>query len=1190
MKRISDLLGPSPYTGEQPETEQRSESLRRDYSVSPERPPEEFNWVMSPTHVSVGKEDHQELFSQVGGADPNKPHAYGLLNLYYNWDALWEVSYSNMNLQAVEKKLKKYTKAQNWQFEDLVDGEGQPYMNPKQSAVPGIGEINPGVKDWKNKEWSGMEMYDNPGHEMSDKPFYGLADYDEDMPMSAPRVCSECGELLPDYNEWRLHVQTTHINPERKPPRGPQPVVDMDDVLPANFNEVVMDKTVQRQSSLIWQLGGQARRAAITAGNKERWEPGERAYFEYHCNQAHDSAHAQWWYRSHQPVTVLALITSDAPSGWSMDDRGEGGTPRTYRVRWDDGEEGDVFEDELLESDADFDRNAWCPPPDWKSRLGPVEGSIKTARSAGGFPKVNIPGPIPFIYDIEKDRIFVGHPGERHSDIQGRFTPGGILEGMYDPKGGVQIRTDTDMPYTVRHMIQLWYAMHPELEVKAVYLLVGDQRYKLASSNIGHKVRNIAATDPAVWAVYEALAPVGKVYVVGGAVRDIILGKTPKDIDLMVQGVNADQIEKVLQKLPGRVDYTGKQFGVFRYRDQDGNEVEIAMPRTERSTGPGHKDFEVYTDPNITVEQDLSRRDFTGNAMAVDLETGKLYDPYRGAEDLKSKVLETVSERSFSEDPLRILRALAAVSRHQLSPTKGLYRQLKQNLDGLDELPMERIQAELDKIMAGDDPGLAFEIAADTGVLEKLIPELNNTVGFDQQNKWHSLLLFDHIREVLQIAVGQSDNIDLRWAALLHDVGKPPSQWVDDDGFAHYYQNEEGQGQQHEIVGADMAREILTRLKFPTDRIDRISSLVRWHMYPPFSGLSGARKFVNRVGDDLVDDLLELRWADSGGKDKGNPMDGSVDEMRALIQQVRDSRQPTDRSGLAINGNDLIAAGFPPGPQMGVVIEYLTQAVLEDPGLNNKEILLQMAQNYEPDSTPKMANILDPIQTALDPDVFKKPGAAHPEVHDRIIKWVKTKLRSSLIKEGWPDPQELGYLNIILTGSLTTYQWSESSDFDVSLWIISERLPEWVRADLIRIMIEDIDGTIVPGTTHPMQVFVVDSDRLSPADLYRPGMRSAYNLDTKEWIVPPERNRVKNVYDTYPSAIAYARMVEDKVRILLRYNSSALEIYYKFLHHQRQRDMIAGKGDYSLNNIVYKWLANRGLLGEISGATGLYIA
>lgn len=1059
MERRSDLLGPSPYTGESPEAEQRNESLRRDYTVAPEQDPVEYNWVLTPTHVLVSKEDSESLLSRMG-AQANLPHAYGVVSVLYNWDSLWEIQFSNIALGAVEKRLRKYAKDRGWQFEDMVNSEGASFG--KMAAVPGIGEINPDVKDWRNKEWSGTEMFDNPGHEMQEG-FYGLQDYNEDMPMTAPRVCSECGELLMSYQEWHDHVVHEHVNPDRVPPSDPQPVVDLDDVLPADFNVGLMDRVVQRQASFI---------------------------------------------------------------------------------------------DPLL-----------------------------AARSQ----KPSIPGPIPFIYDIESDRIFVGHPGERHSDIQGRFTPGGIVEGMYDPKGGVQIRTDTDMPYTVRHMIELWYAMHPELEVKNVFLLVGDKRYKLASSNIGHKVRAIAATDPAAWAVYEALGSIAKVYVVGGAVRDIVLDKTPKDIDLMVTGASADQIQNVLEQLPGRVDYTGKQFGVFRYRDRDGNDVEVAMPRTERSTGPGHKDFEVYTDPNITVEQDLARRDFTANAMAVELDTGKLIDPYRGAEDLKRGELKTVSDRSFTEDPLRILRALVSVARHQLAPDQNLLRQLEQNLDGLGDLPEERIQAELDKIMASPDPGLALGLAATTGVLEKLIPELHATIGFDQASKYHSLLLFDHIQEVVRHAVSQSDNIDLRWAALLHDIGKPPSQWFDAEGYGHYYQNEEGVGQQHELVGADMAREILTRLKFPNDRIDRIVNLVRWHMYPPFTGLNGARKFINRVGDDLVDDLLTLRWADSGGKDKGNAYDGSVEEMRGLVQQVRDSRQPTDKSGLVINGNDLIAAGIRPGPNMGKIFNWLVESVLEDPSLNDRATLLEMAKQWSPDMQKK-ANILDPIQEGLDPQVFKNHLSNRPDVHPRIIKWVKNKIYSTLIKNGWPDPREMDYLGMMLTGSLTTYQWSEDSDFDVSLWIITENLPEWVRADLIGMMIEDIDGTIVPGTTHPMQVFVVDSRKYTPNDLYRPGMRSAYDLEARRWLVPPERSRARDVYKTYPEAINYARGVEDKVRMMLRYDHPALETYYKFLHHQRQRDMIAGKGDYSLNNIVYKWLANAGLLGEISGATGLYIA
>lgn len=1069
-KKTADLLGPSAYPGSTPQAEsdraqeQHSydDSLRPDYTVdTTTRPDEVYNWSMSGTHVSVSNDDHGVQFGAMAWTDFNRPYAYGTVELHYMWTARWTVVYTNMSVPMVEKRLKRYSKDQGWEWGGIQDYRGEPLDSLRTSSAPGIGEINPGVKDWKNKEWSGMETFDNPGDQQSDTPFYGFQDYDEDVPSDLPRTCSECGEPCLDYDDWRKHVLRKHLNPDRKPPGEPQPVVDLDDVLPAHFNEDVMDSTVQRQSRLLMQM---------------------------------------------------TAATGQIPA---------------------------------------------------------------------------IPGPMPFIYDIEQDRIYVGHPGERHSDIQGRFTPGGIIEGLYDPKGNVQIRTDTDMPYTVRHMIKLWYALHPELLVKAVYLMVGQKKYKLSSAGIGHTVRNLVATDPAAWAAYKALEPHGNVYAVGGVVRDVVLGKTPKDVDLMVQGVDPDDVQRTLQRLPGRVDFTGKQFGVFRYRDPDGNEAEIALPRTERSTGPGHRDFEVTTNPYISVGEDLARRDFTGNAMAVNLSTGDLVDPYHGSEDLKSGVLRTVSDRSFVDDPLRILRAFGSVSRHGLDPSPETYHDLAAHAHLLGELPAERLQMELDKLMSGNDPAKAVDLMEATGVLPHVLPDVAATTGFDQKSKYHRHLLSDHIKDVLRRTAAMTPDVDVRWAALLHDIGKPESQWIDDQGYGHYYKNDRGEGADHETVGAEKARKLLTDLKFPNDRIERITHLVQHHMFPKFDTQSGARKFINRIGDQHVDDLITLREADQGGH--GNDWDGNAPLMRQYVQAVRESGQPTALSNLAVNGNDLIQAGMKPGPQMGQVLKRLMDLVIEDPSLNEKETLLGIAHQENPDLFGvKTANILDTIKDELDPTVFNHPEAIDPDVKPKIVEWVKNKVYKTMTDAGWPDPSK--YLRLVLTGSLTTYQYGEESDFDISLWIDVEKLPEYVRADLIALMIEKCDGTIVPGTTHVLQDFVVDVNRYTFEDLYKPGLRSAYDLDNGKWIVLPEKTRSVDVYKAYPAIINYAKMVEDKVRMMLRYDKAALKVYWDFLHHRRFLDQRAGKGDYTESNIVYKWLANQGLFGPISEATGEYLA
>jgi hypothetical protein len=176
-----------------------------------------------------------------------------------------------------------------------------------------------------------------------------------------------------------------------------------------------------------------------------------------------------------------------------------------------------------------------------------------------------------------------------------------------------------------------------------------------------------------------------------------------------------------------------------------------------------------------------------------------------------------------------------------------------------------------------------------------------------------------------------------------------------------------------------------------------------------------------------------------------------------------------------------------------------------------------------------------------------------------------------------------------LTGSLTTYQYGKESDCDVSLFVNSEYFPEWSRAELIGLMIAHVDGTRLPGTTFPMQCFVVPPD-VHPEDLYKPGLRSGYDLETDEWIEPPDPSRVHDVQREYNDLYIYALEQADKMERLLRYEPDKAVMLWHQIHQRRRRDQAAGKGDYSESNIVYKFLANRGLFPALSEASGEYIA
>jgi hypothetical protein len=233
------------------------------------------------------------------------------------------------------------------------------------------------------------------------------------------------------------------------------------------------------------------------------------------------------------------------------------------------------------------------------------------------------------------------------------------------------------------------------------------------------------------------------------------------------------------------------------------------------------------------------------------------------------------------------------------------------------------------------------------------------------------------------------------------------------------------------------------------------------------------------------------------------------------------------------------------------------------------------------------ANILDPIHDTLDERVFDNVDSPRPKLKPEHREWVRDTIRQTLEAHGYTNVEE--WLKLVLTGSLTTYQYSEESDFDVSLFVDTEVFPEWSRAEMIGIMIDNIDGTFLPSTPFVMQAFVVPPER-KPEDLYQPGLRSGYDLDADNWVVPPERDRVHDVKSEMNRAYVTALESADKMERLLRYEPDKAVNYWHQIHKRRRRDQIAGKGDYADSNIVYKFLANRGLFPQISEVSGEYIA
>src|SRR6266536_1059678 len=278
-------------------------------------------------------------------------------------------------------------------------------------------------------------------------------------------------------------------------------------------------------------------------------------------------------------------------------------------------------------------------------------------------------------------------------------------------------------------------------------------------------------------------------YLVGGAVRDELLGLESKDADFVVPGVDYDGLRAALEP-HGRVEeleVAGRRVGARLYpRDPELRAIapagiEFAPPRAERSTGPGRHEFEIVADPGISIEDDMARRDFTVNAIARRLETGALVDPFHGQDDLQRGVLRAVGPRSFAEDPLRLVRGLRLVSQLGLTPDESTLQQMREEASSVRLVSGERVGGglhadglgELSKLLLGREPAKALRLARDTGVLTALLPELEPAIGFEQNSKRQQLPLDEHMFEVVQAAADSGAGLPVRLAALFHDAGKP---------------------------------------------------------------------------------------------------------------------------------------------------------------------------------------------------------------------------------------------------------------------------------------------------------------------------------------------------------------------------------------------------------------------------------
>lgn len=221
------------------------------------------------------------------------------------------------------------------------------------------------------------------------------------------------------------------------------------------------------------------------------------------------------------------------------------------------------------------------------------------------------------------------------------------------------------------------------------------------------------------------------------------------------------------------------------------------------------------------------------------------------------------------------------------------------------------------------------------------------------------------------------------------------------------------------------------------------------------------------------------------------------------------------------------------------------------------------------------SNILDPTHAALPHLVWDNPIYPKPKLKPHLKSWIREKVYQTLQDAGYTNVED--WLSLYLTGSLTTYQYSDDSDVDVSLFVNSDKFPDWSRAEMIGLMVDKLDGTKLPGTPYRLQVFVVAPD-IKPKDLYRDDLRAGYNIDNGTWVSPPSRERTHNVQIELNGFYSYALQQADKMERLLRYEPEKAYRFYHQIHNRRKHDEQAGKGDNAESNIIFKLLAQRGLL------------
>lgn len=496
--------------------------------------------------------------------------------------------------------------------------------------------------------------------------------------------------------------------------------------------------------------------------------------------------------------------------------------------------------------------------------------------------------------------------------------------------------------------------------------------------------------------VAELLANKGfSAYLVGGCLRDLLIKKSPKDWDIATNATPGEIIGIFTPQSLGE----SIERGTVKEAELLGNIIEGTVYENEfgtvgiktNSEDPTLKIIEVttfrkdgkYSDARHpdeitfakTIEEDLSRRDFTVNAMAYSLtqKESELVDPHGGKKDLEKKLIKAVgdAETRFEEDALRLMRAVRFSAQLDFAIEKETAEAVKNKSSLLQKIAKERIRDELSKLIMTENPAQGLVQMEHLGLLQYVLPELRDGIGVGQ-NKHHIYTVFEHNLRALQYTADKNYSLEVRLAALLHDVGKPKTK-VGDGPDSTFYS--------HQVVGAKMAKVMLARLNFSKKIIDQVSLLVYEHMFlydPDVVTPAGVRRLLKRVGPENIDDLLKVREGDRIGSGVPKARTYSMRHLEAMIEKEKTA--PISPKMMKINGNDLMAElEVPPSPKLGKIISILLEEILENPDMNERSKLLDRSKELDKLTGEELEKMGDEA---------KKTAA---EAQERIDEEIKSK-------------------------------------------------------------------------------------------------------------------------------------------------------------------------------------------------------